>query len=75
MIDIKTLTENDKGKWVIYKGGAGETEIGRIKSWNDKVIFVVYDRPGRDMNLYELYPGYATSPEDLSFMKSGMTNV
>jgi len=69
MIDIKTLTEKDKGRWVVYKGGAGETERGKIKSWNDKVIFVVYDRPGRDLNLYEHYMGYATNPEDLFFEK------
>ena len=40
MIQIKELGPQDVGKWVEYRGGAGETERGRIKSWNDKYVRV-----------------------------------
>jgi hypothetical protein len=39
MIDIKELGPEHVGKWVEYRGGAGETERGRIKSWNDQFVF------------------------------------
>jgi len=46
MIQIKELGPEHVGKWVEYRGGAGELERGRIKSWNDRVVFVVYHRNG-----------------------------
>jgi hypothetical protein len=42
MIDIKELGPEHIGKWVEYRGGAGETERGRIKSWTDTYVRVVY---------------------------------
>jgi hypothetical protein len=38
------------GKWVEYRGGPGKIEIGKIKSWNDRVVFVVYRFTGSDEN-------------------------
>ncbi len=69
MLDLDKLTNNDIGKWVVYKGGAGEMEYRRIKFWNKSVVFVVYERDSRDMEHYENYNAIATSPEDLTFMK------
>jgi hypothetical protein len=63
---IGELNKEDIGLWVEYTGGAGEKERGKIKSWNDKYIFVVYkcnDRWDEFMN----YTGVATDPADLKF--------
>ena len=64
MIDIKSLEKRDVGHWVTYTGGAGEQETGRIKSWNDKFIFVVYKCAGQ-WDRFKDYTGVATLPEDL----------
>ena len=44
MININELTQKDIGKWVTYKSSQGfqgsKLEYGRIKSWNEKYIFV-----------------------------------
>jgi hypothetical protein len=66
MINIKKLTEKDFGEWVIYKV-PHKTEIGRIKSWNEKYIFVVY-KCNNDWKHFELYTGCATNPKDLSIL-------
>ena len=42
----------------------GTTEVGRIKSCNDKYIFVVY-KCGDLWENYQDYTGCATNPEDL----------
>ena len=64
MINIATLTESDVGKWVVYRGMGGELDHGRIKSWNDEWIYVVY----RCDNWQEFRSrtGVATSPNDLT---------
>jgi hypothetical protein len=41
MIDIGTLTEADRGRWVTYRKGP-RTNRGRILRWNPKYVFVVY---------------------------------
>ena len=64
-LDIKTMRESDIGRWVIYNNGFGEEE-GRIKSWNDKNIFVVYKCDGK-WDDYQNYTGVATRPQDLTF--------
>lgn len=68
MIDIKSITKDDIGKWVKYTNFS-KTEIGKIKSWNDKFIFVVYSCAG-NWNKFEDYTAAATSPEDLVFSKA-----
>ena len=35
MIDISTLRKEDIGKWVLYRGNAGELEKGKIKEMMD----------------------------------------
>lgn len=66
MIDIKKLTQKDIGKWVVYHG-CNRDEYGKIKSFSDKYVFVVYESPGKDMSRFQDYTGVATKPEDLDF--------
>jgi len=65
-IDIKSLTEADKGRWVIYSKIAEQQRIGRIKSWNESHIFVVY-KCDEDWDNYADYTAEATSVNDLIF--------
>ena len=59
MINIIKLTEEDKGRSVIYTDGVGDIEEGQITSWNPEYIFVDYGKNcGR---------GTATRPCDLKF--------
>ena len=58
MIDIKALNNRDYGAWVNYNNGF-DNELGRIKSWNDKYIFVVYYITSAAFAyLHSLTPGY-----------------
>jgi len=66
MIDREALTEQDKGRWVEYAPGHGDPEQGRIKSWNDKWIFVVY-HCGDRWEEYTKFTAAATPPQDLTF--------
>ena len=66
MIKIENLREEDIGRWVTYTTGHGTTERGRIKSWNDMFIFVVYNCDGEWKN-YQDYTAAATDPNDLTF--------
>lgn len=66
MIDIDELDPSDIGRWVKYRGFA-HSEIGRIKSWNDRFIFVVY-HCNEDWSNYDYYTGAATDPRDLEFI-------
>lgn len=69
MIDRSSLTESDIGRWVEYHGYDGWIEKGRIKSWNDKYIFVVYKCNG-EWCRFQDFTGTATSPEDLFFSEA-----
>ena len=73
MIEIKKLDQNDIGRWVIYKSDYSkwqprppESEYGRIKSWNNKYIFVVY-KCANQWEDYQNYTGCSTRPENLEF--------
>lgn len=63
-MNIKKLTDKDVGKWVAYIPSYGTKKKGRIKSWNDEYIFVVY-HCNDDWENYNNYTGCATKPEDL----------
>ena len=71
MIEIKDLKESDIGRWVIYTRPYCRQK-GRIKSWNDTWIFVVY----KCADVWEDYKNYtaaATDPIELSFIdKDGL---
>jgi hypothetical protein len=66
MIRIKNLTEADRGRWVEYRPSHGETERGRIKSWNDQFVFVIFRCDG-EWNSFKDFIGAATDPNDLTF--------
>lgn len=68
-IHIGNLKESDVGRWVQYVPGHGPRETGRIKSWNTKYIFVVYNC-ARDWQNYRNYTAAATKPEDLEFIRA-----
>jgi len=67
MVNIKELTADDIGKWVKYSDGTGRYEIGRIKSWNEYFIFVVY-KCNDEWDRYQDFTGQATSQQDLEFV-------
>ena len=70
MIDIAELTKEDIGKWVVYTAPHGETEKGRIKSWNDNWVFVVY-KCDHQWDRFQDFTGCSTNPEDLEFTTKG----
>jgi hypothetical protein len=72
-VKISELSPNDVGRWVVYNNGFGE-ERGKIKSWNNENIFVVY-KCNEDWNNFENYTAIATRPQDLEFEKDIMTNI
>lgn len=66
-IDISKLSKKDIGRWVRYSSSPKD-EAGRIKSWNDIFVFVVYncDEDDEDWDNYQNYTAAATKPEDLT---------
>lgn len=68
MIDLAKLTKDDIGKWVEYRGSVGEREKGKIKSWNNRFIFVVYKCAG-EWRRFQDFTGQATMPSDLFWEK------
>lgn len=66
MINIEQLKESDTGRWVKYTNSAGMSEIGRIKSWNERFVFVVY-KCGGEWSCFTAFTGQATKPEDLDW--------
>lgn len=73
MIDIAQLRKTDIGKWVEYLGKGGEEDRGRIKSWNNSYIFVVY-KCGGEWDRFQDFTGVATNPQDLHFINH-LTNL
>jgi hypothetical protein len=43
MIEISKLTENDRGREVVFDSQGPEMEFGIISSWNKRFIFVKYN--------------------------------
>jgi len=70
MIDIKQLTQEDVGRWVVYQPTRGNCEKGRVKSFNDKFVFVVY-KCDFQWDRFSDFTGCATDPEDLNFINKG----
>ena len=67
MINIPELNNNDVGRWVVYTPDYGDSEKGRIKSWNEKYIFVVY-KCDNQWDRFQDFTGCATDPDDLEFI-------
>lgn len=66
MINLDNLTEESVGAWVVYDNGYARDK-GRIKSWNDHFIFVVY-HCDNNWSRFQDYTGCATNPDDLEFI-------
>jgi len=66
MIDLTQLREKDIGGWVEYHANNGKVEQGRIKSWNNKFIFVVYHCNG-EWERFQDFTGAATNSKNLVF--------
>ena len=64
MINIRQLSDKDIGRYVFYTNSVGNQEIGRLKSWNYKWIFVVYNC-AEDWDNFKNYTATATDPCDL----------
>ena len=76
MIYTENLTDEDVGRWVVYTDGTKNDQLGRIKSWNDKWIFVVY-HCADEWSKYINYTAAATDPKDLKFemLKPGENDI
>jgi hypothetical protein len=66
MILLDSLTDADRGRFVIYSVLPAHVERGRIKTWNDRFIYVVYRCDGR-WDDYEQFTAAPTLPENLIF--------
>jgi hypothetical protein len=66
MIDISKLTRDDIGRWVKFKGFSGKEEIGKLKFWNDRYIFVVFHCDDNWGN-YADYTGESVNSCNLEF--------
>ncbi len=64
-INIGQLTQKNVGDWVQYHGGM-EIERGRLKSWNETTVFVVFKCDG-DWDRFREFTGQSTNPRDLTF--------
>lgn len=68
MIELSKLSETEVGRWVEYRDKFdSKPDRGRIRSWNERWIFVVY-RCGGNWDEYTKYTGVATDPGDLCFV-------
>lgn len=66
-IALSELTPDDVGRWVTYRSSGGDkVEPGRIKSWNDSGVFVVYGQAAF-WDAWQEYTAAHTRPEDLEF--------
>ena len=65
-MNITELKPGDEkhGFMVWHVGKDGRSHVGKIKSWNDKYIFVVFNCDGKWDKWME-YTGEACKPEDL----------
>jgi len=75
MINMKQLTDKDKGRWVrkLNSDVADlsldiRLSLGRIRSWDSEYIHVVFYHPEWNMNRYERYTALSIDPEDLVFV-------
>lgn len=66
MIRIKDLTEVDVGRWVDYTRWGRTPKVGRVKHWNQSLIFVVYNCD-EQWDRYSEFTAEGTFPEDLEF--------
>lgn len=70
-IQIKSLTDEHKGRHVAYTSQCGnKIEFGHITSWNEKFIFVKYYLQVKPHEMRRSgSTSEATSPADLEFLE------
>lgn len=66
-ITIEDLKDNDIRQWVSYRRWERKHQLGRIKSWNDSCVFVVYEC-NEEWDRFQEFIGQETNPEDLTFV-------
>jgi hypothetical protein len=66
VIYLKKLSDAFKGKWVVYSPHS-KREIGRLKSWSEHGVFVVYNC-GDDWDDFENYTAALTPAKDLTII-------
>jgi len=70
-VKLDKMNEAHVGAWVIYRDRpGGRPQRGRIKSWNGKVVFVVYHCNG-EWDRFMDFTAEATDPHDLIFRREG----
>jgi hypothetical protein len=66
-MNIAALTAHDIGRWVTYHDPPhGTPEIGRLKSWNNETVFVVFKCAG-NWDRFQDYTGQGCDPERVTF--------
>ena len=70
MIEINNLSERDIGKWVVFKHRHGVEETGRLKRWNNEMVFVVFSAAGK-WHEFKEYTGQSCDPKQLRFFIDG----
>lgn len=66
MIDLNQLNYKHLGAWVRFDYQHGESEYGRIKTWNEKYVFVVFKCNG-DWDNWNNYTSQSCAPDELTF--------
>jgi hypothetical protein len=71
-ICIEELEPDRVRAWVRYHHDQEKARTGRIKFWNPRYVFVVYDCAGQ-WDRFVDFVAVATSPEDLDFAATPST--
>lgn len=66
-IAISSLSPEHVGRWVRYTPRVGTPEIGRIKSWNKAIIWVVY-KCADQWDRFKEFTANATDHKDLELL-------
>lgn len=66
-IDHTKLSYRHLGNWVRFDQQHGESRFGRLKTWNEKYVFVVFSCGG-DWDNWHNYTGQSCNPDDCAFV-------
>lgn len=64
----KDLKQSDVGRWVEFTHYHGKKERGKIKSWGENFIFVVFHCDGQ-WDRFQSFTGQACDPDHLQFIE------
>jgi len=68
MLKINQLKLTDRGRFVRFLDNYGQEELGRIKNWSKKHVFVVFNCDQK-WDLYQDFTAVAVLPDQLSFIE------